>query len=153
MRIFIASDHAGYELKEAARDRLRQAGHEVTDCGPTSYDPLDDYPSFCLSCGKAVVAHPGSLGIVIGGSGNGEQMAANLVDGVRCALVWNEDTATLARQHNDANVVSVGARMHEREEALALIDAFIATPFSGDGRHARRIAQMAAYERGRCGSV
>lgn len=146
MRVHIGTDHAGFELKERVVAHLRDAGHEVVDHGAHEYDSLDDYPPFCFEAAEAVVADPGSLGIVIGGSGNGEQMAANCVKGVRAALVWNESTARLAREHNDANVVSVGARQHSVEECLALIDAFLETPFSEDERHQRRIDLMSAYE-------
>ena len=116
MRVHIGTDHAGFELKNRLVAQLEKKGHEVTDHGAHEYDALDDYPPFCTDVGEAVVAQPGSLGIVIGGSGNGEQIAANKVAGVRAALVWNEDTARLAREHNDANVISVGARQHTEEE-------------------------------------
>lgn len=149
MRIHVASDHAGFELKAALVAHLQEAGHDVVDHGADVYDAQDDYPSFCLAAGEAVVADPGSLGVVIGGSGNGEQIAANKVAGVRAALAWNHDTATLGRQHNDANVVAVGARQHPLEEAIALVDAFLAEPFSHDPRHQRRIDQIAAYEAAR----
>lgn len=147
MRIHIASDHAGFELKSALVTHLGEQDHEVVDHGAHTYDPLDDYPSFCIEAAEAVVADPGSLGVVIGGSGNGEQIAANCVDGVRAALAWNEDTARLARQHNNANVIAVGGRMHSLAEALHLVDLYIAEPFSGDERHQRRIDQLAEYER------
>ncbi|PMC75174.1 ribose-5-phosphate isomerase [Brachybacterium sp. UMB0905] len=147
MRIHIGTDHAGFELKNRLVQNLQNKGHEVTDHGAHSYDALDDYPPFCTAVGEAVVAEPGALGIVIGGSGNGEQIAANKVAGVRAALVWNEDTARLAREHNDANVISVGARQHSEEELEQLIDVFLAEPFSGAERHQRRIDLMARYER------
>jgi ribose 5-phosphate isomerase B len=149
MRIHVASDHAGFELKSALVDHLTAAGHDVVDHGAHTYDALDDYPSFCFAAGEAVVAEPGTFGVVIGGSGNGEQIAANKVTGVRAALAWNGDTARLARAHNDANVVAVGARQHTADEAFALVDAFLAEPFSGDARHQRRIDQLAAYEAAR----
>jgi ribose 5-phosphate isomerase B len=149
MRIHVASDHAGYELKAALVAHLQEAGHDVVDHGAHTYDALDDYPAFCFAAGEAVVAEAGSLGVVIGGSGNGEQIAANKVTGVRAALAWNDETARLARQHNDANVVAVGARQHSLEEALALVDTFVAEPFSHDPRHQRRIDQLAAYEAAR----
>lgn len=149
MRIHVAADHAGYELKAALVEHLRAADHEVVDHGAHAYDKEDDYPSFCIAAGEAVVADPGSLGVVIGGSGNGEQIAANKVAGVRAALAWNLETARLGRQHNDANVVAVGARQHSVDDALALVDAFVAEAFSGDPRHQRRIDEMAAYERTR----
>ncbi|GAB4084802.1 ribose-5-phosphate isomerase [Myceligenerans cantabricum] len=149
MHLHIAADHAGFELKSHLARHLTDAGHQVTDHGAHELDPLDDYPSFCLAAGEAVVAEPGSLGIVIGGSGNGEQIAANKVNGVRAALAWSVETATLGRQHNDANVVAVGGRMHTVDEATAIVDAFVAEPFSGDERHQRRIDQLAAYEKTR----
>ncbi|MFV0426404.1 MAG: ribose-5-phosphate isomerase [Beutenbergiaceae bacterium] len=145
MRLHIAADHAGFDLKAALVEHLRCAGHDVVDHGAHAYDALDDYPSFCFAAGQAVVGEPGSLGIVIGGSGNGEQIAANKVPGVRCALAWNIATAQLARQHNDANVVGIGARQHSQAQALAIVDAFVAEPFSGDARHQRRIDAVNAY--------
>ena len=149
MRIHIAADHAGFELKEHLAEHLRAAGHDVVDHGASAFDALDDYPPFCIAAGEGVVDDPGSLGVVIGGSGNGEQIAANKVVGVRAALAWNEDTARLARAHNDANVVSIGARQHSTDEAVALVDAFVAEPFSGDPRHQRRIDLVSAYEASR----
>jgi ribose 5-phosphate isomerase B len=150
MRIHIATDHAGLELSHFLISELSKAGHEVLDHGPKEYDPLDDYPSFCITAALAVRADEDAgvqaLGIVLGGSGNGEQMAANKVHGIRAALVWNLDTAKLARQHNDANVVAVGARQHDQAEVLELIKAFIAEPFSQDERHIRRIGKIASYE-------
>lgn len=146
MRVHIASDHAGFDLKTHLVEHLRDEGHDVVDHGAGVYDAQDDYPPMCIACGEGVVADPGSLGVVIGGSGNGEQIAANKVRGVRAALAWNEDTVALVRQHNDANVVSVGARQHSTEEATHLVDVFLATPFSGDARHLRRIQAVSAYE-------
>ncbi len=150
MRIHIATDHAGLELSQRIQEHLRAQGHEVIDHGPEHYDPLDDYPSFCIHAAEAVVADQragiAALGVVFGGSGNGEQIAANKVSGVRAALVWNDSTAKLAREHNDANVIAGGARQHTAEEAIALIDAFVAQPFPGEERHVRRIAQLAEYE-------
>jgi len=146
MRIHIAADHAGFELKVHLVEHLRAAGHDVVDHGAAEYDPEDDYPAVCFAAAEAVVAEPGSLGVVIGGSGNGEQIAANKVRGVRAALAWNVATATLARQHNDANVVAIGARQHPVDDAVAIVDAFLAEPFSGEARHQRRIDQLAAYE-------
>lgn len=146
MRIHIAADHAGFELKAALTAHLQSQGHEVVDHGAYEYDALDDYPPVCFAAGEAVVADPGSLGIVIGGSGNGEQIAANKVRGVRCALTWNVDTARLARQHNDANMMGISGRLHSLEEALQIAEAFVAEPFSGDERHQRRIDLLAAYE-------
>jgi ribose 5-phosphate isomerase B len=146
MRVHIGTDHAGFELKNRLVAQLEKKGHEVTDHGAHEYDALDDYPPFCTDVGEAVVAQPGSLGIVIGGSGNGEQIAANKVAGVRAALVWNEDTARLAREHNDANVISVGARQHTVSSLSALIDLCLAEPYSGEERHQRRIDLVARYE-------
>ena len=150
MRIHIATDHAGLEFSQDLQNHLRGNGHEVIDHGPQSYDPLDDYPSFCINAAQATVndqaAGVEALGVVFGGSGNGEQIAANKVSGARAALVWNVSTAELAREHNNANVISIGARQHSVDEAKLFIDTFIATPFPGEERHARRIAQLAEYE-------
>jgi ribose 5-phosphate isomerase B len=149
MRLHIAADHAGYDLKRHLLEHLRAIGHDVVDHGAHEYDPQDDYPEFCISAAEAVVAEPGTLGIVIGGSGNGEQIAANKVGGVRAVLAWSVETAMLGREHNDANVVAIGGRMHSVAESTAFVEAFIAEPFSGDARHQRRIDQLAAYEAGR----
>jgi ribose 5-phosphate isomerase B len=146
MRVHVASDHAGFELKQQLVEHLRAGGHDVVDHGPQSYDPEDDYPVYCLRGAAATVDEPGSLGVVIGGSGNGEQIAANKVKGVRAALAWNLETARLGRQHNNANVIAVGARMHPAEEAIAFVEAFLAEPFSQGDRHERRIAELASYE-------
>ena len=146
MRVHIASDHAGYELKAIALTHLENNGHEVIDHGALTYDPQDDYPSFCFEAAQATVNDPGSLGIVIGGSGNGEQIAANKVRGARAALAWNLQTARLAREHNNANVVGIGARMHTSEEALEIIDAFLSEPYSNEPRHQRRIEILADLE-------
>ncbi|MEU6024946.1 MULTISPECIES: ribose-5-phosphate isomerase [unclassified Micromonospora] len=149
MRVYLGSDHAGFELKVHLANHLAKQGYEVVDVGPHVFDPDDDYPAFCLHAGTRVVADPGSLGVVIGGSGNGEQIAANKVAGVRAALAWSIETAQLGRQHNDANVVAVGARQHTLDEATAIVEAFLTTAFSGSERHARRIAQVAEYEQTR----
>ena len=137
MRIHIATDHAGLDFSTHLKQHLVDAGHEVIDHGPTEYDPIDDYPAFCINAAKAVVADQQAgvqaLGVVFGGSGNGEQIAANKVQGIRAALVWNTSTAELARQHTI-------------EEATGFIDAFIAEPFSFEERHERRIAQLAEFE-------
>lgn len=146
MRVHIASDHAGYELKAIAITHLENNGYEVIDHGALTYDPQDDYPSFCFEAAQATVNDPGSLGIVIGGSGNGEQIAANKVRGARAALAWNLQTARLAREHNNANVVGIGARMHTSEEALEIIDAFLAEPYSNEPRHQCRIEILADLE-------
>ena len=149
MRVYLGSDHAGYELKQRLVDHLRSAGHEPVDCGPADYDPDDDYPPYCLATAERTVADAGSLGIVIGGSGNGEAIAANKVTGARCALLFSEETARLSREHNDANVASLGARMYDAEQAIRFVDVWLATPFSGDARHVRRIGQLRDYEQGR----
>ncbi|MEV4619687.1 ribose-5-phosphate isomerase [Asanoa sp. NPDC049573] len=146
MRVYLGSDHAGYELKSHLVTHLATKGYDVVDVGAHVYDEGDDYPAFCLHTGARVVDDPGSLGIVIGGSGNGEQIAANKIKGVRAALIWNADTAQLSRAHNDANVAGVGARQHTLDEATALVETFLSTPFSGAERHARRIAEVASYE-------
>ena len=146
MRVHIGSDHAGYDLKTFLAAALREDGHDVVDHGPEVYDAEDDYPVFCIPAAEAAVAEPGSLCVVIGGSGNGEQIAANKVKGARAALAYDLDTARLGREHNDANVVGIGARMHTEEEALEMVRLFLATPFSGNDRHARRIRLMAEYE-------
>ncbi len=151
MRVHLGSDHAGLQLKDHLLGWLADRGFEPVDHGPFVHDALDDYPVFCLRAAEAVVADQqeglDSLGVVIGGSGNGEQIAANKVRGVRAALAWNEDTALLARRHNDANVVSVGGRMHSVEEMTHFVELFLTTPFSGEGRHARRIEMLADYEK------
>jgi ribose 5-phosphate isomerase B len=147
MRVHLGSDHAGLELKEHLLNWLADHGYEAVDHGPFVYDAQDDYPVFCLRAAEATADEEGSLGIVIGGSGNGEAIAANKVKGVRCALAWSEETATLARQHNDANVVSVGGRMHTIGDMTRFVEVFLTTEFSGDERHARRIAMLAAYEK------
>ncbi|HZA05546.1 MAG TPA: ribose-5-phosphate isomerase [Propionibacteriaceae bacterium] len=146
MRVHIGSDHAGFDLKKFLVAALREDGHDVVDHGPEAYDAEDDYPVYCIPAAEATVADAGALGVVIGGSGNGEQMAANKVRGARAALAYDQDTARLGREHNDANVISLGARMHTEEEAIELVRLFLATPFSGDPRHARRIRLMAEYE-------
>jgi ribose 5-phosphate isomerase B len=147
MRVFLGTDHAGFELKQDLVQRIVSAGYEVQDFGATELDPEDDYPPYCLQVAAAVAREPGSLGVVVGGSGNGEQIAANKVPGVRAALAWNVATARLAREHNDANVVAIGARMHSREEAWLIVSTFLSTSFSGDVRHIRRIEQVSAYEK------
>jgi ribose 5-phosphate isomerase B len=150
MRIHLATDHAGLEFLRDIADFLSQAGHEVVDHGPTDFDALDDYPEFCIRAAQAVVADQAAgveaLGVVFGGSGNGEQIAANKVPGVRAALVWNRDTAALAKEHNDANICAIGARQHSIDEAMLLIETFITTPFSGDSRHVRRISHITHFE-------
>ena len=153
MRVHLGCDHAGLDLKDHLTRWLTDHGYEPVDHGPFEYDALDDYPVFCLRAAEGVAAERAqgldSLGVVIGGSGNGEQMAANKVPGIRAALVWSEETARLAREHNVANVVSVGGRMHSLEDMTRFVEVFLAEPFSGEERHVRRIGQMASYEQTR----
>jgi ribose 5-phosphate isomerase B len=150
MRVHIGSDHAGLDLKEHLVGWLADHGYEVVDHGPFVYDALDDYPVFCLRAAQGVATDwqdgRESLGVVIGGSGNGEQIAANKVEGIRSALAWSEETAELARLHNDANVVSVGGRMHTVEDMTRFVEVFLTTPFSGEERHTRRIRMLAEFE-------
>ncbi|HYK68610.1 MAG TPA: ribose-5-phosphate isomerase [Streptosporangiaceae bacterium] len=146
MRVYLGSDHAGFELKARLVEWLKQAGHDPVDCGPSTYQPDDDYPVYVMRAATSTVGDPGSLGIVIGGSGNGEQIASNKVRGVRAALAWTAETARLARQHNNANVLSLGAREYPVEDAMGLARVFVETPFSDDPRHVRRLAMIAAYE-------
>jgi ribose 5-phosphate isomerase B len=147
MRVYLGSDHAGYELKQAIIEHLESGGHEPIDCGAYTYDAEDDYPAFCIATAEKTVADPGSLGIVIGGSGNGEQIAANKVPGARCALAWSVETASLARQHNNAQLIGIGGRMHPVEDALSFVDAFLTTAWSEAPRHQRRIDILAEYEK------
>ena len=146
MRVHLGGDHAAYDLLLDLVSFLEEEGHEVTNHGPHSYDELDDYPVYVLRAAEAVAAEPGSRGVVLGGSGNGEQMAANKVAGIRAALCSDDDLARLAREHNDAQVISIGARMTSAAQARSMLRVFLATPFSGDERHQRRIAMVSAYE-------
>ncbi len=150
MRVHLGSDHAGLELKQHLGSWLAEHGHEPVDHGPFVFDAQDDYPVFCLRAAEAVAADlrrgVDSRGVVVGGSGNGEQMAANKVVGIRAALGWSTETAALAREHNDANVISVGGRMHSLDVLTSLVATFLDTEFSGDERHVRRIGQLSAYE-------
>lgn len=147
MRVHLGSDHAGFELKAAIVARLQELGHEPVDHGPDAFDAEDDYPPFVLAAATATAVDEGSLGVVIGGSGNGEAIAANKVAGVRAALVWTDDTARLGREHNDANVISLGARQYATADALRFLEIFLDTPFSNEPRHRRRIAMLSDYER------
>ena len=151
MRVHLGSDHAGLELKEHLLNWLADHGYDAVDHGPFVYDADDDYPVFCLRAATAVAADredgERSLGVVIGGSGNGEAIAANKVVGVRAALVWSEETAMLARQHNDANVISVGGRMHDLQDMTHFVEVFLDTAYPGEERHARRIAMLTDFER------
>jgi ribose 5-phosphate isomerase B len=146
VRLYLGSDHAGFDLKTFLLEHLTSLGHEVVDVGPAVFDADDDYPPFCIATARRVVADSGSLGVVIGGSGNGEQISANKVVGCRAALVWSTETAALAREHNDAQVMGIGARMHSPAEAAEIVETFLATPFSGGERHCRRIAQISTFE-------
>jgi len=146
VRVYLGSDHAGFDLKQVLVDRVRALGHEPVDCGPPAYDAEDDYPPYVLRAASRTAADPGSAGIVLGGSGNGEAIAANKVRGVRCALAFSDDTARLAREHNDANVLSLGARMYDEATAVRFVELFLSTPFSGEPRHVRRLAQLSGYE-------
>lgn len=147
MRVYLGSDHAGFEFKKAIAAHLLKNGHQPIDCGAYTYDAEDDYPAFCIAAAQRTVADPGSLGIVLGGSGNGEQIAANKVPGARCALAWSAETAKLAREHNNAQLIGIGGRMHTEAEMLAIVDAFLSTPWSEAERHQRRIDILAEYER------
>ncbi|MFV0493903.1 ribose-5-phosphate isomerase [Mycobacterium sp.] len=149
MRVYLGADHAGFELKQRIIEHLKHAGHDPVDCGAFGYDAEDDYPAFCIAAATRTVADPGSLGIVLGGSGNGEQIAANKVPGARCALAWSPQTAALAREHNNAQLIGIGGRMHTVEEALAIVDSFLSTPWSDADRHQRRIDILSDYERTR----
>ena len=140
MKIALASDHAGYEYKQLIARRLTELGHEVLDYGTHSADPVD-YPDFIFPAAAAVARGKCERGIVLGGSGNGEAMAANRLIGVRCALCWSVETAQLARAHNDANVISIGARTVDAQTALQMVETWLDTPFAG-GRHQRRIAKL-----------
>jgi ribose 5-phosphate isomerase B len=146
MKISIGSDHAGYEYKLALAEMLRSQGHDIIDCGTHSADATD-YPLWCIPAAEKVASGEAEKGIVVGGSGNGEAIAANKVKGIRCAIAWSDDTARLASQHNNANVLSIGERMVSLETAKRLVDIWLSTPFEG-GRHLKRIEELAQYEAG-----
>ena len=150
MRIHIATDHAGLDFSTQLQGHLRAAGHDVVDHGPIEYDAVDDYPAFCIRAAQAVIADQragvDALGVVFGGSGNGEQIAANKVAGIRAALCYSDELATLAREHNDAQVISIGGRMNTIEQIRSMVRTFITTPFSGAARHQVRIDMIGAYE-------
>jgi len=146
VRVYLGSDHAGFELKQRLLDHVSSLGHEAVDVGPHAYDAEDDYPPYIIATATRVAADPGSAGIVLGGSGNGEAIGANKVRGIRCALAFSTDTARLSREHNDANMLSLGARMYDEADALQFVEIFLSTSFSGDERHVRRLAQLGAYE-------
>lgn len=147
MRVYLGGDHAGFDLKSQLIEHVTAAGHEPVDCGAFAYDAADDYPAFCIDAARRTVADPGSLGIVIGGSGNGEQIAANKVPGARCALAWSVETAQLAREHNNAQLMGIGGRMHTLDQAKGIVDAFLSAQWSHEQRHQRRLDMLAEYER------
>lgn len=140
MTIALASDHAGFHLKEAVAAYLRAEGYEVIDFGTDSDEPVD-YPAYIRPAAQCVSVGECDAGVVFGGSGNGEAMVANKVHGVRCAVCWNRESARLAKEHNNANVISIGARMVSREEGLAIVAEWLGAEFQG-GRHARRIGSI-----------
>jgi ribose 5-phosphate isomerase B len=146
MKISIGSDHAGFEYKQALVEMLRAQDHEVIDVGTHSADSTD-YPLWCIPAAEKVASGEAEKGIVIGGSGNGEAIAANKVKGIRCAIAWSDETARLGSQHNNANVLSIGERMVTLEIAKRLVDIWLSTPFEG-GRHLQRIEELAKYEAG-----
>ena len=142
MKISLGTDHAGFRYKEKVKQFLLSLGHEVKDCGTMSEEPVD-YPVFIRPAAEAVARGECERGIVFGGSGNAEAMAANKVHGVRCALCWNEESARLSRQHNDANVLSIGQRMIPEDLVLNIVRIWLETPFEG-GRHSKRVEQLDA---------
>jgi ribose 5-phosphate isomerase B len=147
VRVYLGSDHAGFELKSALIEWLKGAGHQPVDCGPEAFKPDDDYPPYVMQAAQRAVNDPGSLGIVIGGSGNGEQMASNKIPGVRAALAFSNQTAQLARLHNNANVLSLGAREYPVADAVGFAKVFVETAFSEEPRHVRRLAMITEYEK------
>lgn len=146
MRVHIGGDHAAYDLHRELVRWLGDEGHEVVDHGAKEYDAQDDYPVFVLRAAQGVANDPGSLGIVLGGSGNGEQIAANKVPGIRAALCYTTELAQLARLHNNAQVISLGGRFSTIEQAKAMVSTFLETPFSGEERHARRLQMLTRFE-------
>ncbi len=144
MKIFLASDHAGFELKQKLVDFLHAKGHEVEDMGPTRLNPADDYPDYITPCAKKVAETPDSMGVILGMSGQGEAMAANRVRGVRAAVYYGgpADIVKLSRRHNDANILSLGARFVSADEAIKALELWLATNFEHDERHQRRILKM-----------
>ena len=146
MRIHIGGDHAAHDLQETLIRHLEEAGHDVVNHGPVDYDAQDDYPVFVLRAAQAVAEDPDSLGIVLGGSGNGEQIAANKVAGIRAALAGTSELASLARLHNNAQVVSIGARFTSDDVAKDIVDTFIGTEFTNEERHSRRLGMVSDYE-------
>ena len=156
MKIHIATDHAVFKLKQFLINELSKIKHTIVDHGAFLYNPSDDYPNFCFKCAKGVVndnlendgtKNYNSLGIVIGGSGNGEQIAANKILGIRAALGYDVQTAKLSREHNNANIIGIGARMHTNKEALKIVKTFIDAKWSNNKRHKERIKQITEYEK------
>jgi len=146
MRIYIASDHAGFTLKRKLMDDLNQMGHEVIDMGNTVFDENDDYPDFIIPLARKVSTDAGSLGVVIGKSGNGEAIAANKVKGIYAAICLNKEMAKLAREHNNANVLALGAGFIDEDAAKTVVETFVQTPFTGDERHVRRLTKITSFE-------
>jgi ribose 5-phosphate isomerase B len=146
MRFYLGSDHAGFALKAHLTAWLTEARHDPVDCGAETYDAEDDYPPFVLRAAERAVQDPDGVAVVIGGSGNGEAIAANKVRGARAVLVWSEETARLGREHNHANVLSLGARTVTEEQATRFLEVFLVTPYSPEERHVRRLAEVADYE-------
>lgn len=144
--IYLGTDHAGYELKEKLKPIIEKLGYTPVDCGAFSYDKDDDYPDFCSEAARKVVEDPGSFGIVLGKSGAGECIVANKVHGIRAFLAINEKNVRLAREHNDANVMSLGSEFVKEEDMENLIKLFVEIPFSGEDRHKRRITKIATIE-------
>ena len=146
--IYLASDHGGYELKELLKSFLKEEGFEAQDLGAYSLDPNDDYPDFIIPLARKVAQEPGSLGIISGRSGNGEAIAANKIKGIRAAVCTNEEMARKAKEHNDANILSLGADYMSIDQAKNVVKAFLDTPFSNDERHMRRIEKIKKIEIG-----
>ena len=146
MKIYLATDHAGFELKEKLKNFLESEGFEVEDCGAFKFDKDDDYPDFIKTAAKKVALSPGSFGVIFGKSGQGEQIAANKVKGIRAALGFNEENVRLAREHNNANVLSLGFDFVPFDKAKDLIKLFVNTPFTNEERHIRRINKITKIE-------
>ncbi len=146
MDVYIGSDHGGYQLKEELKKYLIELGYEPKDMGAANHDPDDDYPDYVFTTAESVAQNPGSIGIVIGRSGNGEAIAANKVKGIRAALCWSEEVAKKAREHNDANILSLGADYFDTKTAKRIVKTFLETPFSEEERHKRRIDKIEKYQ-------
>ncbi len=146
VKIYLATDHAAYELKEYVKSHLIEGGYDVEDCGAMGFDPNDDYPDLIKIAAKNVSQNPGSFGVVFGKSGAGEAIVANKINGIRAVLAVNEENVKLSREHNDANVLSIGSVLIGNEKAIELIRLFVNTPFSNEERHARRIGKISQIE-------